>query len=80
MKHLSEVVTEFIDRNPSAGYIGAATPTLAGFWALVENVTKIGALLSVAVGLTVGIITLRVQLLHKRRLEAELIVIEAAKK
>jgi len=72
MKHVAESLTDFLHRNPAAGYIGAATPTAAGFWALIENVTKLGALFSVAVGLTVGLVTLRVQILQRRKLEAEL--------
>lgn len=62
---------EWIERRPSLGYLGAITPTAAGFWAFVESATKVGALISVLIGIIVGLATLRVQIAHKRRLDAE---------
>lgn len=71
MKSLSLFFVDLIDRRPGLGYIGSLVPTAAGFWAFVESATKIGGLLSVALGLTVAVVTLRVQLLHHRRLVEE---------
>jgi hypothetical protein len=62
---------DLLDRRPALGYIGALVPTSAGFWAFVESATKVGALLSVIVGIAVGVATLLVQIRHKRRLDAE---------
>lgn len=62
---------DLIERRPGLGWIGAITPTAAGFWAFVDSATKVGALLSVVIGIAVGVATLRVQITHKRRLDAE---------
>jgi hypothetical protein len=62
---------DLIDRHPGVGYVGAIMPTAAGFLAFVETAYKIGAFVSVVIGIAVGLVTLQVQLKHKRRLEAE---------
>lgn len=55
---------ELIERHPACGYIGALVPTSAGFWVWVEAATKLGALLSIGIGVLVGITTYRVQRLN----------------
>jgi uncharacterized membrane protein len=74
------VLNELIERKPSVGYIGAAVPTATGFWAFVEGATKIGAFVSVVVGLVVGITTWQVQRLNKRKALAEIAALESSKK
>lgn len=61
-----------VERHPKIGYIGAAIPTATGFWTWVEHLTRLGALLSLSVGLIVGILTLQVQMLQKRKLKLEM--------
>lgn len=60
-----------IEKHPAYGYLGAAVPTSAGFWVLVDRATKLGALLSIGIGIAVGLATWRVQRLQAKRLEAE---------
>ncbi len=60
-----------IERHPSAGYLGASVSTATGFWVLVDQITKLGALISIAIGIAVGIATWRVQRQQLAKLEAE---------
>jgi len=76
---LWSAAVDLIERKPALGYIGAAVPTSTGFWALVEQATKIGALVSVGVGIAVGVVTWRVQRKQLAKLEAELTGREAGK-
>ncbi len=61
-----------LERHPAAGYVGAMVPTASGFWVLVENAAKLGAFLSICIGLAVGIVTFRVQRKNERIAEGVL--------
>lgn len=58
---LASQTAALFERHPSLGYLSATVTTSAGFWSLVDAATKLGALLSVLVGLLVGVTTYRVQ-------------------
>ena len=73
-------LVSLIERQPAYGYLGAAVPTASGFWVLVEQATKIGALLSITIGIVVGFTTWRVQRMQARRIEAELRQLAADRK
>ena len=60
-----------LERRPSLGYLGASVPTATGFWVLVEQATKLGALCSILIGIAVGVVTLRVQLRALRAKESK---------
>ena len=67
-----ELSASMIEKRPAVGYLGAAVPTASGFWVLIENLTKIGALLSITLGIAVALVTLHVQLLQRRKIKTEL--------
>lgn len=69
---LVEPVTSLIERRPAVGYIGAATPTFAGLWVFIEHATKLGALVSLVIGIAVGLMTWRVQHLNKLKVAIEI--------
>ena len=61
IRFISSILTEHLERKPVFGYFYATIPTATGFWALVESATKLVGLVSVIIGLIVGIYTLRIQ-------------------
>ncbi len=71
MKPFTSFVLEVIQAKPAVGYFGAAVPTATGFWVLIETATKIGACVSIMLGIAVAIVTLQVQLLNKKKLNKE---------
>jgi hypothetical protein len=77
MKIALAFVTGLIERHPGFGYIGAGVPVAAGFWTILEGLTKIGAFLSIVVGLIVGLTTWRVQRLNQQKALAEIAKINA---
>lgn len=68
---LCDYMTGLLDKQPGLGYFGAAVPTTTGFWVLIEDLTKLGAFASILIGITVGILTWRVQLKSARKLDEE---------
>lgn len=66
-----------VERYPCAGYLGAAVPTATGFWILIEQLTKLAALVSIGIGIAVGILTWQVKRLQKKKIEAELAALSA---
>jgi hypothetical protein len=59
------IFTEAVERRPAIGYTGSAIGVgggLAGISGIIETATKIGGLLSVLIGIAVGIVTLMVQI------------------
>lgn len=58
-----DAITSTLEKHPvGVGYLAAGTSTAMGFWAIVDKLKSLGALLSIAFGLTLTIVTLRVQL------------------
>jgi hypothetical protein len=72
MKIALAFFTSLIERHPGFGYIGAGVPVAAGFWTFLEGLTKIGAFLSIVVGLLAGLTTWQVQRLNKRKVLVEI--------
>jgi hypothetical protein len=71
MKVLAGFFIAMIERHPALGYIGAGVSTGSGFWVLVEKATKLGALVSVVIGIAVGLVTYRVQRAQEKKLKRE---------
>lgn len=48
------------------GYLAAVTSTGTGFWVLLDKITKVGAFVSIALGITLTLVTLQIQLRIRR--------------
>lgn len=62
----------FLEKRPTFGYVIGAATSGSGFWALVENTTKLLALVSVVIGVVVGVYTIVVHRRTLKKLELEM--------
>lgn len=71
MNSMKLCLLTLIEKHPAVGYLGAAVPTSAGFWVLIQQATQLLALVSILIGIAVGLATWRVQRMQARKLEQE---------
>lgn len=58
---INSAVSSVLERRPAFGWLFGAASSGSGLWALVEAGTKIGGLVSVLIGIAIGVYTLRIQ-------------------
>ena len=63
---------DLIERKPQVGYLGAVVPTGAGLVAFLPLVTALLGLVSISIGIAVGLVTYRVQRKTERLRDLEL--------
>jgi len=53
--------SDIMERHPMVGYVSASTTASAGVWAIVDGLTHLAGLISVGLGIAIGVYTLRIQ-------------------
>lgn len=69
---MRSVIENLLSRHPAFGYVFASLTSGTGLLAIMETATKIGAFLTVVLGLLVGYKTYKVQHLQEKKLKKEL--------